>query len=217
MSWRLSLSPPLNTISFNKDHLISGFCWEPSVYGFYAVVVSMRAILTHKPWQGSHCKADIWVSQGVLWIEINLPIDRAIRPGQYVHMWVPCAGYRAFTQLVLLYVVVAELENVDSGCILRMVVRPQRGVLYHSSFARRQPVAILGPYGRPYDFSRYGTIVFALEDIGLFRALSYIEMLVEASHKREAMVRKVEVLWQREKAFGRSGWFNPSFPTYICG
>ncbi|KAJ5611987.1 hypothetical protein N7510_005181 [Penicillium lagena] len=189
----------------------SPYCWvllgAVCLWFLCSSVVCMRTILTHKPWQGSPCKADIWVSQGVLWIEINLPIGRAIRPGEYIHMWAPCAGYRAFTQLVLLYVVVAELENVDSGCTIRMVARPQRGVLYHSSFARRQPVAILGPYGRPYDFSRYGTIVFALEDIGLFRALSYIEMLVEASHKREAMVRKVEVLWQREKAFENPEWF----------
>jgi hypothetical protein len=71
---------------------------------------------------------------------------------------VPCAGYRAFTQLVLLYVVVTELENVDSLCTIRTVARPQRGVLYHFSFARRQRVAILGPYWRPHDFSRYGNI-----------------------------------------------------------
>jgi hypothetical protein len=69
----------------------SGYRWVllgvVCVWFLCSLVVCMRAILTHKQWQGSHCKADIWVSQGVLWIEINLPIDRATRPDQYVHMW----------------------------------------------------------------------------------------------------------------------------------
>ena len=82
---------------------------------------------------------------------------------------------------------------MSSGNTIRMVARPQRGlteILYRSSFTRPQPVAILGPYGRSHDFSPYGTIVFAVEDIGIFCALSFIGMLVEASHKRELWHKK---------------------------
>ena len=87
-------------------------------------------------------------------------------------------------------------------------------VLYRSSFTCPQPVTILGPYGRPHDFSPYGTIVFAVEDIGIFRALSYLWMLVEASRKRQVMARKVEVLWQRDKAFGLSLTLVAPLSTY---
>jgi hypothetical protein len=82
-----------------------------------------------------------------------------------------------------------------------MVVEPQIGLmrrLYHRALdtPAKQPVIILGPYGQPLDFHRFGTILFVVEDIGFFRALSYIGMLVEASRKREVMVRKLEVLWK---------------------
>lgn len=69
---------------------------------------------------------------------------------------------------------------------------------------RRQPVAVFGPYGRSLELSCYGTIIFALEDIGLFRALPYIEALVRGSCQRKAMVRRVEVLWKRERPFSKS-------------
>ncbi|KAF3004643.1 hypothetical protein E8E15_000933 [Penicillium rubens] len=72
--------------------------------------------------------------------------------------------------------------------------------LYHQAlkFPDKQSVMILGPYGHPLDFYRFGTILFVVEDIRFFRALSYIEMLVEASCRREVMVRKLEVLWKRQ-------------------
>ena len=85
---------------------------------------------------------------------------------------------------------------------MRIVAKPQLGLtrkLYYDAleFPSRQPVIVLGPYGHPLNFYRFGTILFVVEDIGFFRALSYIEMLVQASYKREVMVRKLEVLWKR--------------------
>lgn len=181
------------------------------------LVVLMQAMVAHKPWKGSHCMAKMWPSGGVLWVEVRLPYHRDVRPGQFVQMWVPCAGCRVFTQLALLYVVVAEREKRTRESTIRMVARPQRGltdILYRSSFTRPRSVAILGPYGRPHDFAPYGTIVFAVEDIGIFRALSYIGMLVEDSRKRQVMARKVEVVWQRDKAFGGSNPSKIGFSVY---
>jgi NAD(P)H-flavin reductase len=151
----------------------------------------------------------------VLWLDIVLPLDRTIRPGQYVQLWMPRAGFRAFVQLALFYVVICDWEGGRSRRPLRLVARPQPGPtrkLYRDALAspRSLPVTVLGPYGRPHNLSRFGTIIFVVEDIGIFCALSYIEMLVEASHKREAIVRKLEILWQHDKDFGQS---NPHFGT----
>jgi len=49
-------------------------------------------------------------------------------------------------------------------------------------------------------------VLFVVEDIGL---LSLIDMLVNASIRREAMVRKLYVLWEHESAFGK--------PTVVTG
>jgi hypothetical protein len=43
-----------------------------------------------------------------------------------------------------------------------------------------------------------------VEDIGGFRMLPYIEILVEASRQRKALVRKLEILWQDDAVAGRS-------------
>lgn len=76
----------------------------------------------------------------------DLPYNRVIRRGQFVHSWVPGIDYRVPTQLALLYVVLAESETVASGITMRMVARPQRGmmeIIYHYAFTHPQPVAIL--------------------------------------------------------------------------
>ncbi|OQE65759.1 hypothetical protein PENNAL_c0198G09455, partial [Penicillium nalgiovense] len=116
-------------------------------------------------------------------------------------LWMPRAGFRAFFQLPRFYV--AFWENGPTQRIVRMVAEPQPGLtqkLYYQALKSpaKQSVMILGPYGHPLDFYRFGTILFVVEDIGFFRALSYIEMLVEASCRREVMVRKLEVLWKRQ-------------------
>lgn len=70
------------------------------------------------------------------------------------------------------------------------------------------PAFVLGPYGQAHSFGQYGTVVFVLEDIGLFRALPFIRDLVEKSRERTNMVRRLEVLWQIEYAnFSRSATF----------
>ncbi|KAJ5365259.1 hypothetical protein N7517_008145 [Penicillium concentricum] len=135
-----------------------------------------------------------------LWLDITQPLNRPIRPGQYVQLWIPRASFRAYFQLPLFYV--AFWEDGPTQRTVRMVAEPQAGFtrkLYHDALESpsRQPVIVLGPYGHPLNFYRFGTILFVVEDIGFFRALSYIEMLVQASNKREVMVRKLEVLWKR--------------------
>ena len=88
------------------------------------LVVFVHAMVVHKPWKGSHCMAKIWPSGGILWMEVHIPHNRAIRPGQFIQVWVPCGGYRVFTQLALLYVVVAEREKTTGGSTIRTVARP---------------------------------------------------------------------------------------------
>ena len=148
-------------------------------------------------------------SSGLLWLELKLLPRWKIRPGQYLQLWMPRAGPRAWIHLPLLYVVICH--NDDTHNIVRMVTRPHTGLmqsLYErsrvSSSSFHLPTTVLGPYGRPVDLLEYGTVVMVVEDIGFFRVLSYIEMLVEASRQRKALVRKLEILWQDDAVAGRS-------------
>ncbi|KAI2670183.1 hypothetical protein LCP963914a_9874 [Penicillium roqueforti] len=166
-----------------------------------SVAVCTRTVFAQKQ---SRAVISSW--NGNLWLDITLPLNWTVRPGQYVQLWMPSAGFRAFMQLPLFYVVICEFDEPSGDLKVRMMARPQRGIicdLYHITKGSQnsQSVKLLGPYGRPLNLSRFGTIVFILEDIGLFRALSYIKMLVEASHKREVMVRRLDIIWQRDETF----------------
>jgi NAD(P)H-flavin reductase len=63
---------------------------------------------------------------------------------------------------------------------------------------RRFRVLVLGPHGRSYNFRSYGTVLMIATDVGIAGILPYIQSLVEASRRRQAMVRRVEVIWQVE-------------------
>jgi hypothetical protein len=87
---------------------------------------------------------------------------------------------------------------------LHIVTRPRAGLtgkltqdaLYEQDSSIKVPVYVMGPYGHPHCFDKYGTILFIVEDIGLFRVLPFIQNLVQGSRGRKNTVRKLEVLWQ---------------------
>ncbi|KAJ6038448.1 hypothetical protein N7460_008219 [Penicillium canescens] len=178
-------------------YLVGAIC----LWVFISVVVCIMAAWDQKPWKSSRNEVVMNSVSHFLWLDIELPLNRAIRPGQYVQLWMPRAGFRAFFQLPRFYI--AFWEDGPTQRLVRMVAESRPGLarkLYHEALRSpaKQSAIILGPYGHPLDFYRFGTILFVVEDIGFFRALSYIEMLVEASRKREVMVRKLEVLWKRQ-------------------
>ncbi|OQD75545.1 hypothetical protein PENANT_c153G05750, partial [Penicillium antarcticum] len=182
--------------SLYRWYLVGAIC----LWIFISAVACTMAAWDQKPWRSSRNGVVMNSVSHFLWLDIEIPLHRAIRPGQCVQLWMPRAGFRAFFQLPRFYV--AFWEDGPTQRMVRMVADPEPGLtrkLYHEALTSpaKQPVIIFGPYGHPLDFYRFGTILFVVEDIGFFRALSYIEMLVEASRKREVMVRKLEVLWKR--------------------
>ncbi|CAP87149.1 Pc24g02410 [Penicillium rubens Wisconsin 54-1255] len=114
------------------------------------------------------------------------------------------------------------LGGAQTTRTLRIVTRPRPGVTGriaqaadHATYSTIHfPVCVLGPYGHPPNPGQYGTVVFVLEDIGLFRALPFIRHLVKESRSRRNTVRRLEVLWQvRLKHF--SGF--PHSSRMLCG
>lgn len=99
---------------------------------------------------------------------------------------------------------------------LHIVTRPRVGLtgrlaqraLGEQGSSVKLPVYVMGPYGYPHCFDKYGTIMFIVEDIGLFRVLPFIQNLVQGSRDRKNTVRKLEVLWQVK--ISDFGMFSPS-------
>ncbi|KAI2945427.1 hypothetical protein CBS147323_11286 [Aspergillus niger] len=141
-------------------------------------VAVSHAVFVQQRWKRP--AVTIYRFHGLLRLIITVSPHWHIRPGQYVYLWLPRAGFRSCFQLQPFYV--AYWDDA-----------PGPRILY-----RRQPALLLGPYGRSIDFSPFGTIVFIVEDIGMLRVLPYIRMLVQASEQRRAMVRKLKIVWQMQ-------------------
>ena len=183
--------------SVYRWYLLGAICLWISL----TAVECTRTVLAHKPWRNGRHDMVVSSFNNLLWLDVTVPASWNIRPGQYVQLWMPRGGFRLCLQLPLFYV--AFWEDEGTRCILRLVIRPRRGQgLARKPFRDRlntpieKPVIILGPYGQSDNFCQCGTILFIVEDIGFFRILPYIEMLVQASLDRRAMVRKLVVLWQ---------------------
>lgn len=178
------------------------------LWSVFSLVACIGSFLAQRPWKGDRREVILSASNGLLLLDILAPPDWSISPGQYLQLWMPHGGARAFFQLPMFYVAICDWEDKYPKKTIRMLARPRSGLtasLYRtvSSGPIHQPVTILGPYGRPTCLNQYGTVLFVVEDIGLFRVLSLIEMLVNASVRREAMVRKLYVLWEHESVLGK--------------
>ncbi|KAI2929027.1 hypothetical protein CBS147321_10902 [Aspergillus niger] len=166
-----------------------------------AVAVS-HAVFVQQRWSAGRPAVTIRPFHDLLRMDITVSPHWHIRPGQYVYLWLPHAGFRSCFQLQPFYV--AYWDDAPGPRILYVLTRPRASSLSTRLYLRewlhrrRQPALLLGPYGRSIDFSPFGTIVFIVEDIGMLRVLPYIRMLVQASEERRAMVRKLKIVWQMQ-------------------
>ncbi|KAI2861899.1 hypothetical protein CBS76997_11424 [Aspergillus niger] len=155
-----------------------------------AVAVS-HAVFVQQRWSAGRPAVSIRPFHELLRMDITVSPHWHIRPGQYVYLWLPHAGFRSCSQLQPFYV--AYWDDAPGPRILYVLTRPRASSLSTRLYLRewlhqrRQPALLLGPYGRSIDFSLFGTIVFIVEDVGMLRVLPYIRMLVQASEQRQAM------------------------------
>ncbi|CAG8235185.1 unnamed protein product [Penicillium salamii] len=211
----------MSGLAYHLIEMQSVYCWYllggVCLWLLFSLVACVMTLFAHRPWRSLRHEVKLSAFNELLWLDVALPRHRAIYPGQYVQLYFPRAGLRARLQFVSLYV--GFWEESATGRTLHMVARPQSGLTWRlyeglrrrpvthangncysekSHQVRKQPVIIFGPYGQPHNLHSFGTVVFVVEDIGFYRTLSYIEMLVQASRDRKAMIRKVEVLWEVE-------------------
>lgn len=173
----------------------AGLAWDIGMF--------LRAMWSHGSWRLTPHRAIAKSFNRLLWIDIAVPVQWEAQPGQYVQLWMPGLGVYSWLQLPAFYVASVEAAQ-QATRTLRLVTRPQQGIMGRIARAAdaspqsnmHLPVFVLGPYGHPPNFGQDGTVLFVLEDIGLFRALPFIRHLIQESRCRRNTVRRLEVLWQ---------------------
>lgn len=185
----------------------------------WTIATCLHTMWHHKSWRITSRQALARFSNRLLWLDIAVPMEWGACPGQYVQLWAPHWGFRACLQLPAFYV--ASVDTVESTSetrttrVIRIVTKPRLGMTKRIARAADRaheihfPICVLGPYGHSPPLGQYGTVIFVLEGIGLFRALPFIRHLVQESRSRRNIVRRLEVLWQVElKDFSRSSIFH---------
>ncbi|KAJ6168123.1 hypothetical protein N7497_000966 [Penicillium chrysogenum] len=205
----------IDRVSSYRWVLLGGICAGCA----WSAGTCLHTLWFHRSWRITSRRALARSFNQLLWLDIAVPMGWEAQPGQYVQLWMPRSGVRSFLQLPSFYVASVDTVHNAPGPpttrTLRIVTRPRPGVTGriaqaadHATYSTIHfPVCVLGPYGHPPNLGQYGTIVFVLEDIGLFRALPFIRHLVQESRSRRNTVRRLEVLWQvRLKDFNHPHW-----------
>ena len=88
--------------SVYRWYLLGAVC----LWLFASVTVCVLTVLAYRPWRKTTYEVAMSVPNHLLWLDIAMPIERTIRPGQHIQVWLPRAGSRARLQLLLFYVAV---------------------------------------------------------------------------------------------------------------
>ncbi|KAJ5244987.1 hypothetical protein N7489_005083 [Penicillium chrysogenum] len=205
----------IDSVSSYRWVLLGGICAGCA----WSAGTCLHTMWFHGSWRITSRRALARSFNQLLWLDIAVPMEWETQLGQYVQLWMPRLGVRSFLQLPAFYVASVDTVQNAPGAqttrTLRIVTRPRPGVTGriaqaadHATYSTIHfPVCVLGPYGHPPNLGQYGTVVFVLEDIGLFRALPFIRHLVQESRSRRNTVRRLEVLWQvRLKHFNHPHW-----------
>ena len=102
---------------------------------------------------------------------------------------------------VTLHAVVRRYPQLAMKCHYLLGATGLASISYHvmpNIATALDTVLVLGPYGRPPDLARFGIVLLIVEDIGIARVFSLIQILVLAREQHRAMVRKLIVVWQME-------------------
>lgn len=197
-------------LAYHLRHVRSIYFWV-LVGGVGLWIVSWGALWVQSmcvlgSWRRIRLQATAKASKRLLWLEIRAPLQWSIQAGQHVQLWIPHSGYRSCLHLPLFYVAhVEERQQQEDGTpkpfrLLHLLVRHQRGLTKRLAWNAMEtdlsfPVFMFGPFGHPPCFADYGTVLFVVEELGLFRVLPFIRQLVHGSRQRETVVRKLEILW----------------------
>ncbi|CEJ58365.1 hypothetical protein PMG11_07023 [Penicillium brasilianum] len=175
-----------------------------SLWAVLCVALWAQTMCALRSWRDIRLQAEAKASKQLLWVEISVPLQWNIQAGQHIQLWMPCSGYRSYFHLPLFYVANVGEQQPQKGRStyrrLHCLVRYRHGLTKRLAVDAIKancsfPVFIFGPFGHPPCFGDYGTVLFVVEDIGLFRILPFIQQLVQGSRRRETVVRKLEILW----------------------
>ena len=127
-------------------------------------------------------------------IELNLSSPLEMRPGQFVYIWLPSAGFWSIFQSH------PYMISWQTGTTLSALLQPQRGFSRRIKHLAEDPSPSLawvdGPFGNPPDFSEYDTVILVADGIGITSHLLVMKDLLQKYRGRTARVKEIILFWR---------------------
>jgi NAD(P)H-flavin reductase len=190
-------------------------------------VVALGGLLWRNYGRGMRVTAYTQEEDDLLLITLALPRPWTFRPGQYINLCIPGAGFWSFLQWHP-YMIAWWTEADDKDPVrIKLLVRPRHGFTRtlhnHAAHAETTNAAhannaettnaahankakttryrawVEGPLGYAQDFSEYAHVLLIAEDIGVAAQLPVVKDLVERQLTSGVRTRKVTLAWQVER------------------
>jgi NAD(P)H-flavin reductase len=125
----------------------------------------------------------------------------AIKPGQYINVWILFVSFWSFTQshpFVVISWAVEEQKTLD------LFIEPRRGLtreLLHRA-SKNQALDFLvmfsGPHRKSVPVEEYETILMIASGFGIAAQLPYLKQLIHGYNARDVRARRIHLIWQIE-------------------
>lgn len=135
----------------------------------------------------------------VFQVDITVPRPWRVKAGESIFLSIPRLGI--FTGLRGHPFVISWWERNYRGLKLSLLMKSQAGFTFELDKRPNTPLLafIDGPYGTPYNFGEYGTVIMFATGIGIAGQMPYIKDLVIGYNSCEVRTRRVLVIWQIRK------------------
>ncbi|KAL4960568.1 ferric reductase family protein [Aspergillus stella-maris] len=169
--------------------------------GLFAGRGTPRAIMSlrYYPQQGQDGNEEMVLS-GIV-IRLSLPRALKIDAGQYINLWIPGVGLRAWMQT---HPFTVTSWSGDKQHTLSLLVQPRRGLtkafLNHGKRALDSSISFLamftGPHGISEEVGDCETALLITSDFGIASAIPYIKKMLYGYNTSTSSLRRVHLVWQ---------------------
>lgn len=150
------------------------------------------------------CQAEVSAAGSATKISLRIPRHLHVRPGQYINLWLPRAGFRSLWQSHPF--VIASWNIPDTGPMhIHVLAKPRYGFtrrltrLCDSGMERHRRshhLAIYGgPYGEDASLRQYGSVMMVAAGQGIAALLPHVQDLLDGFTKCEVVTRRIHLIW----------------------
>ena len=137
---------------------------------------------------------------GTIQLELKLPRQVRVSPGDYINLWIPGLGLRSLIQSHP-FTIISWRCNEDKTMTLNLLIEARSGLtnkLHQASVNEDHEFLTLfsGPHGTTITMGDFGTVLMFATDMGIAAQLPYLRKLIDDYNQCRVRTRRIHLIWQ---------------------